>query len=254
MTDTQASNVQSPAPAPLPQATAIATGPAPAPVKPGWQTSEFWMRFVANALTVLYATGAIPTEGLWCTIAAIVATELGSLGYTVMRTQLKRAAVMASATSTPLAQRVAQSGKALASVMLVLALFAFPCLLAVNGCAWWSAEKGAVKTDAIDCTVGDAPKLVQEFAPVVDQLLQLSTAANNTLAGNAGAAFVNATAQVGGCVLADAAARLASSLASGASSGSGAAPLVVPVESVKALLGRRFPGQRWHTAHGDIGG
>lgn len=60
---------------------------APA-IKPGWRTSEFWLRVTAHVLTVLFASGVI-TGDVAIAIAGIVASELGSLGYTVSRTQLK---------------------------------------------------------------------------------------------------------------------------------------------------------------------
>lgn len=58
-------------------------------VKPGWQTTEFWIKLAALTLTALYASGVIPTTGTAATVAAIAATILGALGYTVARTMLK---------------------------------------------------------------------------------------------------------------------------------------------------------------------
>ncbi len=60
--------------------------------KPGYQTSEFWLKIVALVLTALYASGIIPTMGPVATVAAIAATILGALGYTVARTMLKAGA------------------------------------------------------------------------------------------------------------------------------------------------------------------
>lgn len=57
-------------------------------VKPGWKTSEFWMKIAANGLTALFASGLI-TNNTALAIAGIAAAELGSFGYTVMRTQAK---------------------------------------------------------------------------------------------------------------------------------------------------------------------
>lgn len=61
-------------------------------VTPGYLTTEFWLKVAAFVLTALYASGVIPTTGTVATIAAIAATMLGALGYTVSRTFVKTAA------------------------------------------------------------------------------------------------------------------------------------------------------------------
>lgn len=71
--------------------------PAPAPAtdpKPGYKTSEFWLKLAAIALTALFASGVIPTSGPAATITAIAATMLGALGYTVSRSLVKAAALL----------------------------------------------------------------------------------------------------------------------------------------------------------------
>jgi hypothetical protein len=62
--------------------------------KPGWQTSEFYMKLGAILLTALFASGVIPTSGPAATIAAIAATMLGAIGYTVSRSIVKAAAFL----------------------------------------------------------------------------------------------------------------------------------------------------------------
>ena len=57
--------------------------------KPGWKTSEFWLRLASHAMSVAFASGLIPTSGPVAMIAGIAAVELGSLGYTVARTIAK---------------------------------------------------------------------------------------------------------------------------------------------------------------------
>ena len=57
--------------------------------KPGWMTSEHALSIVALLLTAGYTTGAIPTDGLWAKLAAVLAVVLISLGYTVSRTLVK---------------------------------------------------------------------------------------------------------------------------------------------------------------------
>lgn len=67
----------------------------PTPVKPGWQTTEWYLSLAAMLLTALYASGVIPTGGLPATIAAIAATVLTALGYKVSRTLIKTASAAA---------------------------------------------------------------------------------------------------------------------------------------------------------------
>lgn len=59
-------------------------------VKPGYKTTEFWLKLAAMLVTALYASGAIPTEGAATRIVAMAATILGALGYTVMRGVAKK--------------------------------------------------------------------------------------------------------------------------------------------------------------------
>lgn len=66
----------------------VAVVAAPA-VKPGYKTTEFWLKLAAIAMTALFASGAIPTTGTAATMTAIIATMLGALGYTVSRTMVK---------------------------------------------------------------------------------------------------------------------------------------------------------------------
>lgn len=79
-------------------AQALASIPAtpptdPIPVRPGWQTSEFWLKIAAIALSALFASGAL-TNNTALAIAGMAASILGALGYTVSRTLVKTAAPM----------------------------------------------------------------------------------------------------------------------------------------------------------------
>lgn len=60
------------------------------PAKPGFYTSEFWLKVAAMLLTALFASGAL-TNSTALAIAGIAATILGALGYTVSRTMVKNA-------------------------------------------------------------------------------------------------------------------------------------------------------------------
>lgn len=76
--------------------TAAAVSPS---VKPGWRTSEFWLKLAAIVLSALFASGVIPSTGPAATVAVIAATMLGALGYAVVRGNVKAAASYAAATA-----------------------------------------------------------------------------------------------------------------------------------------------------------
>ncbi len=61
-------------------------------VKPGYQTSEFWLSTIATLAGVLLASGALPEGGTGAQIVGGLLAVLSSLGYTASRTSLKRGA------------------------------------------------------------------------------------------------------------------------------------------------------------------
>ena len=66
--------------------TPAATDPA---VKPGYQTTEFWMTAAATFVGLAIASGVIPTTGYWPSIVALVVSAFAAMGYTVSRTVVK---------------------------------------------------------------------------------------------------------------------------------------------------------------------
>lgn len=66
----------------------------PQPVKPGWQTTEFWLSTAAKLLGILFAAGVIGAGTQLERIAGLAAAVLAQLGYTVSRGQVKAAASM----------------------------------------------------------------------------------------------------------------------------------------------------------------
>ena len=60
-----------------------------APIKPGYKTSEFWLSAAAMVLSQIYAAGIIGDGGTASKIAALVASLLTALGYTVARAKAK---------------------------------------------------------------------------------------------------------------------------------------------------------------------
>lgn len=66
----------------------------PPPVKPGWKTSEFWLRNIAILLSVLIYGDVIPSGGQAMKICMIGALWLSAEGYTVSRTIIKNGAAL----------------------------------------------------------------------------------------------------------------------------------------------------------------
>lgn len=62
------------------------------PLKPGWQTSEFWTKIAAFALSMLLASGAI-TNNVVLAAIGIAANMIGASVYTMSRTKLKLEAI-----------------------------------------------------------------------------------------------------------------------------------------------------------------
>jgi hypothetical protein len=67
------------------------TTPAITPVKPGYQTTEFWLTTAATLVGLMIASGIIPTSGIWPQIVGVVSSVLSSLGYSIGRSLVKAA-------------------------------------------------------------------------------------------------------------------------------------------------------------------
>jgi hypothetical protein len=72
----------------LPLSTDTSVILATVPPKPGFKTSEFWLKVAAMLLTALFASGAV-TNNTVLAVAGIAASMLGALGYTVARSLVK---------------------------------------------------------------------------------------------------------------------------------------------------------------------
>lgn len=57
--------------------------------KPGWKTSEFWLKLAAMVLSAVFASGILTGHDTALQILGIASSILGALGYTVARTFLK---------------------------------------------------------------------------------------------------------------------------------------------------------------------
>jgi len=69
----------------------MADDPTP-PVKPGWQTTEFWLTTVATLIGLGYASGVIHVDGSTGLDKAIafISTALLGMGYTIGRSLVKK--------------------------------------------------------------------------------------------------------------------------------------------------------------------
>lgn len=198
---------------------------AAAPVKPGYRTTEFWLKIAAFALTALFASGAIPTTGPVATVTAIAATMLGALGYTVSRTLVKNA-----------------------SVILLLLVVG----LAVSASACGATSKAAGKTalvDAVDCTAPDRAALEAQFGPTVEQALQRAIGLDGKI-DLPSLNQIGASLEVDGwCVLEHEAARLIAWTATKIPGAPAAATEPLNAQDLRAKLGAlraaKFPGVRF---------
>jgi len=66
-----------------------AVAPAAPVVKPGYQTTEFWMTAAATVVGLAIASGIVPTTGFWPSVVALVVSAFAAMGYTVSRTVVK---------------------------------------------------------------------------------------------------------------------------------------------------------------------
>ena len=75
-------------------ATQITKSDAPATgdtmVKPGYQTTEFWMTAGATFVGLAIASGAIPETGIWPKLTGLVVAAFTAMGYTISRGMVKR--------------------------------------------------------------------------------------------------------------------------------------------------------------------
>ena len=58
--------------------------------KPGWQTTEFWLTFVAVAVNGLIASDILAPGSVELKLVSTAAAALAAIGYTGFRTQAKR--------------------------------------------------------------------------------------------------------------------------------------------------------------------
>ncbi len=170
------------------------------PPKPGYRTTEFWLKITAFVLTALFASGVIPTSGPVAQVAAITATMLGALGYTVSRTLVKNASV-------------------------ILLLIVIGLSLSTSCGATSKAIGQGVLADTVDCTTSDRVKLEQQFGPTVEQALQRATRSDGKIDLPSLQQIGSSLETDGWCVLEREAAKLIAWAAGKIGTASAAAPL-----------------------------
>lgn len=70
--------------------TTTPTTPTTAPVKPGYQTTEFWLSLAAILVGAVVSSGIVPETGPYAQVVGLITSVLGGLGYTVSRTMIKK--------------------------------------------------------------------------------------------------------------------------------------------------------------------
>ncbi len=125
-------------------ATTTTTDPTVPPMKPGYQTTEFWLSSAATVLGLLFASGILADGSLAMRIAGLAASVLGTLGYTVSRGVVKAAG------------------------LLLLIAFAAGGVGLQAGCG--ARQRASAATKAfVDCQGADVASAVAELVPLAEQ-------------------------------------------------------------------------------------
>lgn len=252
---------------------------------PGWRTTEFYFKVVAAALTLGYASGLIPTTGTVAAVAAMAATLLAALGYTVSRTLVKtNAARVAGATTTtvlnvsPAATDVqtapgsvaaalkAQAGHVTFGAMLVLIVsmtlggVAMSLIGSCNGADVKTTLKNegqAVAKGTVQCLTPDIQQITGQFGPLVDALLDKATGGDRSLdleTVKSGARNLKGDAL--GCLMASSVSRLLLAIQHGVAPGTASAPLLPSEAALKdvwaKLKAENFEGKDFQLEAGTI--
>ena len=60
------------------------------PLKPGYQTTEFWLTLGATVVGLGVASGLVPETGVWAKVVSLVVSVFATMGYTVNRSLMKK--------------------------------------------------------------------------------------------------------------------------------------------------------------------
>lgn len=205
----------------------------PTPIaKPGYRTSEFWLKCVAMVLSALFASGVLTTDTALA-IAGMAATVLTALGYTVARTMVKTGA-------------------------LVLLLAVLPGLALTSSCS--RGAVGTVGQIAWDCTEPQRAEAVAVLTPLATSAIRAAASADGKLVDatllRAALGTANLKTQVGSILMCAAAEAFAALIAPSkpSSVGPAAAPFELDGAAARAAFDRlrneQFPGVRLTTGRG----
>ncbi len=184
-------------------------------VKPGWQTTEFWLSSAAKLIGILFAAGILGSGTTAECIAGISAVVLSSLGYTVTRGMVKSGAAM---------------------LLIVVAM--------QPACAITKSSVSEVGHVIVECTKADSPRII---ATVVDLGVQAALSAIDEAMIDWSALETSAWAQgkeVGGCALAT----FVAALNEKAPATQGLLAMPDHGQEALARLSARWGGVEWRTA------
>lgn len=156
-------------------------------LRSGWKTTEFWLAFVLSpAVGALLAAEIFPPESVWAKVLTIIATMLGSLGYSVARGMAKQAAV------------------AVTKVLLIG--FVITSTTACGVCsqdAHRNDLKCVVVRNIVDCTKDAVVSVVPQFMPLVMELIDRATGGDGEIDwGILSRGLIAIGIRDGGCILA----------------------------------------------------
>lgn len=233
------------------------------PHTPGWQTSEFILSTVAIVLGAVMATDLLNQHSTALQIAGVAASVLGALGYSTNRSMIKSASnrAAANAPATSVDQKVivepSASQRGFFDPVLTVGIAAGLGVVAL-ALACGSLRSGArgLAAGLVDCTKTETAKVVGELGPVVDAAMINAVGSDSKLDWTPIRDLTKGfSADVGGCVLADAVTRALKPRAEDPQAPR-SSPLEVDRDSLRdgfaALSAERFGGQKFHTAGGDL--
>lgn len=197
-------------------------------IKPGWQTTEFWLSTAAKLLGILFAAGIIGDGTLAARIAGLAAMVLTALGYSVSRALVKAAGV------------------------LLLVGLASTTTIACS-----KEARAAAAHAAWDCTAPERAEAVAVLTPLADSVILAAASGDGKLIDSSKlrAAFSRANLMTeAGALLTCAIASATAALMTPSKQTQGVAGLVVEPAAVKAafdeLRAAQFPGTQIKTASG----
>lgn len=196
-----------------------------------WASKHWtWLAAPAHANYAHYVTAAI--AGLAVLVVPAAQGTLPNLSMLLCALGAVATLALPGLPSRPSSPPPSQAGHVNLGLLGFVAVFGF-----VVGCAWLSKEsKTSLGKDVINCLDAEQSKAIGAFAPVVDALLVEATGGDGQIdVQRLKAGTKSMTAEVGGCVLADAIARALAPKPADPN-----APKSSPLEADRSLLRAAF--------------